>query len=125
MVLLDTHALIWFLANDPSLSEKAMNAICSEEEVAVSCVSLWEIAIKKSLKKLDFQHSIAEVADMCKEENINILPMSAKAMDCLMGLPFIHRDPFDRYIIATAITGEMPIVTRDSNIVKYDVKTIW
>ncbi len=125
MYLLDTHALLWFLANSPELSPLACNTICSDATIYVSYVSLWEMAIKKSLGKLRLPHGFREITQMCKDENIGLLDMNSEDLDTLESLPFIHRDPFDRLLIAQAQSRTLTIITRDTIIPKYDVKTLW
>jgi len=81
MYLLDTHALIWFLSDDEKLSKSAMNSVCSENDVFVSVVSLWEIAIKKNIGKLRLDYTVGEIVDMCKEQRIGVLPIEFDALD--------------------------------------------
>lgn len=125
MYLLDTHTLIWFLANSPELSSKACEAICSNENVFASYISLWEMAIKKSLGKLRLHYSFKEVVQMCHDEHIQLLNITGADLDNLEDLPFIHRDPFDRMLISQAQTRNLCIITRDGIIPKYDLKTLW
>ncbi len=93
--------------------------------VYVSVASLWEIAIKQSINKLNIRCSIEEITVMCTKAKINILPIDAKHLDKIKELPAIHNDPFDRLIIAQAITEGMDIITKDYYIPKYDIKTVW
>ena len=125
MILLDTHSLIWFMYDDSQLSELALSEIKSEEKVYVSIVSLWEIAIKQSIGKINISNTIQEIADKCYEADVSILPISAVHLDQIRQLPDIHRDPFDRLLISQAITEDLAIITRDTMISLYDVKTIW
>jgi len=125
-VLLDTHALLWFLNGNNELSEKSRKAI---EEINndkfISIASLWEIAIKISLKKLEFKKGFKNIYRLIEENGFNILPISFEHTLIVSGLEFIHRDPFDRLLIAQAIHEKMIIITKDSNITKYHVKTLW
>ena len=73
MYLLDTHTLIWYLTSDAQLSKKALNAITSLSDVYISSVSLWEIAIKKSINKLDVDVDLADIVIECNKQDINIL----------------------------------------------------
>mgnify|MGYP002626776892 CR=1 FL=1 len=125
MILLDTHALIWFMFDDTQLSDSTLKRIKNEDKVYVSVASLWEIAIKQSLGKLNISNSITDIADKCNEADIFILPIEAKHMDYIKKLPDIHHDPFDRLIISQAVTEGMTLVTKDTIIPKYDVATIW
>ena len=125
MYLLDTHTLLWFLRDSPQLSKKALGIITTENKVYVSIASLWEIAIKKSIGKLEFEHSIEKIAELCHEKDILILQIQPKYFDKIIELPNIHNDPFDRLIIAQAIIENLIIITKDTIIPKYSVKTIW
>lgn len=125
MYLLDTHALLWYLRNSPELSKKALKIINTEDEIFVSVASLWEIAIKNSIGKLDLEFSIEEIENLCNEKDIMILQINGKHLDKIKLLPKIHSDPFDRLIIAQAQTEELTILTTDSKIPKYPVKTQW
>jgi PIN domain nuclease of toxin-antitoxin system len=111
--------------DDSNLSEEALKLIKSEKDVYVSIASLWEIAIKQSLGKLDIDVSIEQLASKCKEVDITILPIRAEHLDYIKILPDIHRDPFDRLIVSQAITENMVLVTRDTIIPKYDVNVVW
>lgn len=125
MLLLDTCAFIWFLEDSPKLSREAKAAIEDGEMVYLSIVSLWEIAIKKSLGKLEIKQSMAELARICQEAEITILPIKTSYLDRLGVLPGIHGDPFDRLVIAVAMEEGVPVVTHDSKIAKYDVAVVW
>ncbi|MBR0033018.1 MAG: type II toxin-antitoxin system VapC family toxin [Treponema sp.] len=125
MYLLDTHALLWYLRDSPELSKKALKIISTEDEIFVSVASLWEIAIKNSIGKLDLEFSIEEIENLCNEKDITILQINGKQLDKIKLLPKIHSDPFDRLIIAQAQTEELTILTTDSKIPKYPVKTLW
>ena len=125
MYLLDTHTLLWFLRDSPQLSKKALEIITTENKVYVSIASLWEIAIKKSIGKLEFEHSIEKIAELCHEKDILILQIQPKYFDKIIKLPNIHNDPFDRLIISQAIIENLVIITKDTIIPKYSLKTIW
>ena len=125
MILLDTHALIWFMFDDTQLLDPTLKRIKNEDKVYVSVASLWEMAIKQSLGKLNISNSITDIVAKCEEADISILPIEAKHMDYIKELPDIHQDPFDRLIISQAVTERMTLVTKDAIIPKYDVTTIW
>ena len=125
MVIIDTHTLLWFMFDDSKLPEKALSRIKTDDRVYVSIASLWEIAIKQSLGKLEIKNSVQEIAKKCSEANIDIMPIVPKHLDCIKELPGIHNDPFDRLIIAQAITENMSLITKDSIIPKYNINTIW
>ncbi|WP_034443612.1 type II toxin-antitoxin system VapC family toxin [Butyrivibrio sp. AE2032] len=126
MTLIDTHTLIWFMFDDTQLSDKALSTIKTEDKVYVSIASLWEIAIKQSIGKLDIEVTSVELADKCSEAGIDILSITPKQLDYISKLPSIHNDPFDRLIISQAITEGLSLVTKDEKIAKYDgVNVIW
>ncbi len=125
MHLIDTHALLWYLRDSSELSEKAHEIIDNEEQIFTSIASLWEIAIKHSIGKLDLELSITQIEELCKQKDISILPIASKHLDELKKLPNHHNDPFDRLIICQARTENLTIITRDTIIPKYSVKTLW
>lgn len=122
--LLDTHALLWYLFDSGNLSKKAREII-DNEICYYSKVSLWEIAIKQTKKLLQYKQSIQDIIDACKEEEFYELVVSAKSLELIKTLPDIHRDPFDRLLIAMAIENDLTIITTDSKIPLYSVKTVW
>ncbi len=121
-ILLDTHVLIWALENNPTLSDKARSSIIKASNmVFVSSVSIWEIGIKRSMGKLETPDNLMEEIKLHRFTPLNITHDHAE----LAGkLPDIHRDHFDRMLIAQAILEKLTLVTRDILIAKYDVKTI-
>lgn len=124
MYLIDTHIIIWTLYNQAMLSQKAKD-IMDNEECCFSIASLWEMAIKKGLKKIDFDQSLKQIADILLNGGIKVRNITPDDCDIVKNLPFIHKDPFDRIIIAQAISDNMPILTKDEIIPKYDVQTVW
>jgi PIN domain nuclease of toxin-antitoxin system len=121
-LLLDTHVLLWLL-NDDRLSAEARRAMADPESaVFVSVVSLWEIIIKRRIRKLtaDVAAIAAQMAPASKLQWLGITEAHLLALD---GLPVHqqHRDPFDHLIIAQAISEGMTLVTRDGNAVLYPV----
>jgi PIN domain nuclease of toxin-antitoxin system len=124
--LIDTHALIWFLNGDNNLSEKAKKAI--EDKDAnnfVSIASLWEIAIKISLGKLELKTPFAEISKQIEINGFQILPVTFEDTLILSTLPFYHRDPFDRIIISQSITNKFSIISKDSYFDAYNIALIW
>jgi PIN domain nuclease of toxin-antitoxin system len=125
MLLLDTHAYYWFITDSEKLPTSTKEMIETEEHVFVSIASFWEMAIKESLGKLQLPATIKKLMEDCTEYEFSILPVNGMHLNRIKELPFIHRDPFDRMLICQAQEEDLTIVTVDSNIVKYDVKTIW
>jgi PIN domain nuclease of toxin-antitoxin system len=118
-ILLDTHVLIWALENNPELSDGARNSITrARNMVFVSSISIWEIAIKKNLDKLETPDNLQEEIELHRFTPLQINYAHAE----LAGkLPDIHRDPFDRMLIAQAIIEKLTLVSRDKLIARYDV----
>lgn len=126
MYILDTCAFIWAVQNSPNLSPKVLAILDGDDDVFVSQVSFWEIAIKQTTGKLDLDKDMFALEDLCKTEEIQILPLELAYFERIKSLPLIHRDPFDRIIMASAIEEDLILLTDDSQIIKYpDVKTLW
>ena len=125
MYILDTHVLLWALSDSPMLSDSLKSLICEEEVVAVSIASLWEMAIKQIIGKLKIDVSLKEIEEKCYEKDILILPILPKELDILKTLPSVHGDPFDRLIICQAISNAAVVITKDTSIPKYPVRTLW
>ncbi|MBP5437788.1 MAG: type II toxin-antitoxin system VapC family toxin [Treponema sp.] len=122
--LLDTHALLWYLFDDKNLSSTAKEII-TNEFCYYSKISLWEIAIKQTRKLLEYKQSISEIIKACKDEEFDELFVSGNSLELIKTLPDIHRDPFDRLLIAMSMENNLAIITKDSKIPLYNVKTIW
>lgn len=117
--LLDTHILLWWLSDDKKLSKKNKDIITkSSTNIIVSTVSIWEIVIKKTLKKLESPDNIKEIL---YKNDFEILPITADHVLYLEQLPFIHHDPFDRLLIAQSIVEKATFITADTIIPKYGV----
>jgi len=124
--LLDTHTAMWFLNGDKSISKTAQETILNLSNIKyLSIASAWEIAIKRSIGKLDIVKSAADFLHDAEENGFIILPIKPSYLTLLETLPFIHRDPFDRLLIATALADEMTLITDDDNITKYKVFCLW
>jgi|SRR5436305_4154712 len=125
--LLDSQAFLWFVGGDTRLGDRAYEVISDiENQVLLSTASLWEIAIKSSLGKLDLEGSFAELFPRQLVSNeIEILPIGLKHLVTLTELPFHHRDPFDRLIIAQARTEGIPVVSSDAAFRDYQVQIVW
>ena len=125
-LLLDTHAFLWFLLDDERLSIPARTAIEQTEILFLSPASHWEIAIKIALGKYALPEPFAEfMARELASNDMTILPIEISHTAQLTTLPFHHRDPFDRLIIAQALTDELTLVSIDSQFDAYGVKRIW
>ena len=123
--LLDTNILVYFLCDPAELSADARRIITTEKELNISIVSLWEIAIKQSIGKLNISLTIPQIEKVCISRDIKILPISSIEIENIKSLTQIHKDPFDRLIISQAQNQNLCIVTSDTIIPQYNVQTIW
>jgi PIN domain nuclease of toxin-antitoxin system len=126
-ILLDTNSFLWFISGSERLSINARGLIADlNNQLVLSAVSLWEIAIKVSIGKLELLQPYDQlIPEQLEENDINILPIELIHLTTVVGLPFYHRDPFDRLIIAQAITEDLPVVSPDSLFSQYAIKLIW
>lgn len=124
MYLLDTHTIIWYLSKSSGLTNLALKLI-EQQNCVAHIVSFWEIAVKVSLGKLLLNASIAEMIDELKQQEIEILPVNIHALEIVQNLPFHHRDPFDRLLIAEALIYNLTIISADTNLDNYKVQRIW
>ena len=124
--LLDTHVAIWHLEDSPHLPSSTKRIIDGNVGRLCLCsVSLWEIAIKVNLGKLKLRFPFEEFLEKVRNSDIKLLQIRDEYLKRLSDLPSIHKDPFDRLLIATALTENLTIITADENIHKYDVQWIW
>ena len=125
-ILLDTHAVLWFFEDDARLSKTAIEAICNpDNQIYVSIATLWEVAIKLSIGKLTLDGGIEDFIESIDENGFSLLEVSTGHIKTVVELPFHHRDPFDRILVAQAIVEEMAVITTDTDVVKYDINSIW
>ena len=121
-LLLDTHVLLWWLADDTRLTDTARELIAAPKNmIFVSAASAWEIAIKQTLGKLTFE---GELETVVKEEGFTMLPISFRHTAETQSLPPIHHDPFDRMLVAQARIEILHILTADRRILKYPANVI-
>ena len=123
--LLDTHTILWCTnRRDNKLSKKAEDIITNHQnDIYISSASLWEIAIKVGLGKLDI--NLNRLISELEKVDFTILHAENAFLKELVQLPFIHKDPFDRLLVATAISEDMTLITADKNIHKYNVQWVW
>lgn len=126
-IILDTSAFLFFITDNEKLSGEARNTLANMENALVlSIASLWEITIKTSLGKLELLRPFEKfIPEQLKVNEISILPIELNHLPILIKLPFYHRDPFDRLIIAQSIAEGYPIITCDSAFSKYSTEVIW
>ena len=121
-LLLDTHVVLWWLDDPNLLSEQTVATIKQlDNNVIVSVVSAWEIAIKKALGKLEAPENLKE---MVEEAGFQWLPITYEHVWKIKDLPFHHEDPFDRLLVAQANVENLTFVTRDSQIKAYSIPLI-
>ncbi|MDM8538544.1 type II toxin-antitoxin system VapC family toxin [Desulfobacterales bacterium HSG17] len=126
-ILLDTSTFIWFIGGNKKLSEKARDAIENfENELYMSVASLWEMAIKTGIGKLELSAPFNKLIPMeIKNNEINIIQIELPHLYKMIELPLHHRDPFDRLIIAQGIFEQLPIIGCDKMLKFYDIDIIW
>jgi len=126
-LLLDTHAFLWFLEDDARLSASARTLIADgDNDIYLSIGSLWEMAIKISLGKLSISQPFESfIPEQLAINRIDLLHIAVEHAARLTALPFHHRDPFDRLLIAQALTADMPIVGADVAFDAYGVRRLW
>jgi PIN domain nuclease of toxin-antitoxin system len=126
-LLLDTHAFLWFVLNDPALSPKARDLIANpDNDLYFSTASHWEIAIKISIGKYQIPGSFESwMTQQLQINEIGILSIKVSHTAAVITLPFHHKDPFDRLLVAQSLTETMPIVSADSTLNAYGVSRLW
>jgi len=125
--LLDTHALLWWLFDDPRLSENAKAVIADpESDIFVSAASAWEIATKYRIGKLpDAELAVENLAQVLRQERFQELSVTLQHALAAGLLPGPHRDPFDRMLLAQSQIEDLPVVTNDPVFAQYDCKVAW
>ena len=126
-VLLDTHALLWFLSDDPQLSQAAKTSIEDPgNRKLVSVASCWEIAIKAGLGKLKLGEPAATLlAREIPDNSFELLSVSLSHATAVESLPPHHKDPFDRLMVVQALAEGTPLVSHDSSLDSYGIVRIW
>jgi len=125
-LLLDTHALLWFQAGDRRLSRGARRAIEADDaELAISAATIWEMAIKATLGRLRLAVPVEVYAAEKLTQGYRIIPISWMHAGRVESLPWHHRDPFDRLLVAQALQEGYRLVTRDPLFRKYGVDVVW
>jgi PIN domain nuclease of toxin-antitoxin system len=128
-LLLDTHAMYWYVENDPQLSGPAQNSIQdATNEILVSPASYWEIAIKLSLGKWRLNRPYEEFIDIgLNQYGFQLLPILPAHTARLVSMPYPpgHKDPFDRLLVAQVLLEQISIVSADAAIDAYGISRIW
>lgn len=116
-VLLDTHILLWALSDDIRLSSKARRLIENAAEIYISAATFWEMAIKVGLGKLEVD--LDEIREYCQDNGFVELPITSEHAIAVKDLEPHHKDPFDRLIVATAVSEPMRLITADPKVAQY------
>jgi len=126
-VLVDTHAFLWFVFDDPRLSADA-DRVLSDQDIkkVLSVASLWEIALKVGLDKLGLGMPFPDFLHRCVQtRELDLLAIRLAHLTSYIDLPFHHRDPFDRMLIAQARVERLPVLTSDKRFSIYGVHALW
>jgi PIN domain nuclease of toxin-antitoxin system len=121
-LLLDTHVFLWWRANDPLLQEPAKAAIADADVVFVSAASAWEAGIKASLGRLDLPDTVKSGVE---DSGFEKLQISFSHAEAAAALPPHHGDPFDRMLVAQAVSEDLTLVTHDQMLEAYEVSILW
>ena len=126
-VLLDTHAMLWWLRADPRLSARAAEIIGDgDSELLWSLASSWEISVKLSIGKLEIGRPLHRLfAEIVTEQGATPLAITHDHCARVAELPLLHRDPFDRMLVAQAQGENVPILSADAKVRAYDVQVLW
>ena len=117
-LLLDTHVVLWWLADDPALSDEVKDRLDHEPDVYVSAATIWEVAIKQAIGKLP---EPAGLPELVRDSGFIELPIRSQHAITAARLPLIHRDPFDRMLVAQAREEDLALVTRNAMCQQYEV----
>ena len=120
-LLLDTHVVLWWLSDDPGLAAEIKDRLDHEPEVYVSAATIWEVTIKQSIGKFPKPDDLPE---RVRDSGFRHLTITADHAIAAGRLPLIHRDPFDRMLVAQARAENLTLVTRDAEIAKYDLEIL-
>ena len=124
--LIDTHILLWLMLEPQKLSNAVKKTLQNtNNELYISRISLWEIAIKIKIGKLNIKMNFIDICVALKENDFILLDLKNKHIVETLALPFHHRDPFDRMLIAQAKTENLTIITKDQNFSEYNIDILW
>lgn len=124
-ILIDTHILIWYFDGNDKLPDRYKYQLDNtENSIFVSIVSIWEIAIKINLGKLEVTKSLTEIQSYLIKRNFKLLEVKFTHLNTLLTLPLHHKDPFDRLLIAQAITENLTLISADQHFQAYAVNLL-
>ncbi len=122
-LLLDAHAFLWWLTASSALTIRARQAVADpDNDILIGIGTLWELTIKRSLRKLNFPHDLETVV---RDEGFAVIGITLAHLRILEALPHLHRDPFDRLLIAQSLADKVPIITGDRAFGAYGAMLIW
>ena len=125
-LLVDTHALIWFITDNNKLPINTKKFIESNDnDCYVSIATFWEIGIKNSIGRLDLNSDLQKIFQLIEESGFDILPITTNHILQNADLELYHQDPFDRIIIAQAMVEKMTIITKDTQFKNYNIPIVW
>ncbi len=126
-ILLDTHTFLWYILANPQLSARAKALMrASENEKFLSIASPWETSIKVSTGKLMLSEPLESYfAEQMRLNSIQLLPITLAHVARVSTLPFHHRDPFDRLLVAQSLTENIPLVSADAALDAYGIERLW
>ncbi len=126
-LLLDTHSLIWFFAGHPNLSDTVRQLMENPNyQKLISLATVWEMGIKLSKGKLFLSVPLENyITEKTRFEDFNLLPIELNHLALISTLPFYHSDPFDRLLIAQAMTEKIPLLSKDVALDSYPIRRIW
>ena len=125
-LLVDTHALIWFITDNNKLPINTKKFIESNDnDCYVSIATFWEIGIKNSIGRLDLNSDLQKIFQLIEESGFDILPITTNHILQNADLELYHQDPFDRIIIAQVIVEKMTIITKDTQFKNYNIPIVW
>lgn len=125
-LLLDTHALIWFAEDDPKLSDEARRCLSqADNDLFCSVASIWELAIKASLGKLQLRARLDAFRRRLEDNGFGIMSVEYSHAAHVLNLPWHHRDPFDRLLVAQALFEQAVLVSHDHLLDAYGIQRVW
>ena len=125
-ILLDTQILIWFINGSDNIPRKIKMIIDDpRSDIYVSIASIWEIVLKMNINKLTLTCHFDELFEIIISSNFQVVPIKEKHLRAYLYLPLIHRDPYDRILVSTAISENLRLITSDKVNQQYDVDWIW
>ena len=123
-LLLDTHTLIWYAENSADLPARLVELISTTQVCYISRVTLWEVAIKVSIRKMEVEPNYTDWLQTMQQQ-FELLEITNDHLTTLLTLPHHHRDPFDRLLIAQAIHEDLTLLSRDAHFTDYSVRVQW